>query len=602
MRKMTVFVVCVLLLGSSLCFSLATESVTVLPDTAANSGNTASGSAEQSFVDLYLTVHRPNGPLELGKEVTYTIEIRNSGTKPAEDVAVSMSFSEQLEPIAVTRHKASYANGEVLFTKIPVILPKQDVALKVTAEAKSIGTAQITAKAVRRDADTKVRLEQTWATPVVAVNTMLGAKLEIELVVPDDVPRRTRGVENLIIVRNVGDADAEDITVELVCGDGTQRCSMDPPLLPGEGIEIPFLIQAGKEQKYVDCIVRVTGSNQTVEAKRRVQVRDVVQDVDDVDCVVVVASKTEDAAAVAIDSRPLTVQGKTFGQWQALVQTELDPLIRAEAIRAFALFGANGRGKDAAEAVIDAVKGIHFENLSSGDDPVEKMKREAVSAFTSGSVRIPVKDSLPVLLEKFAGDNENEQQCAYMVFLDVQKYFDAEQRTFIYDKLMHWDMKNPEDERPARLLRVLGIADEEVVLKFLRETIQKKDGIRFQWYFAGFTPLEFDEEVQVPRTTGGTERIQSMRFEGWWGSAPQVVTSVPVNPAPRAGSRASRVPSRSPITYTRDDVSFIVNPTLSPFGRSLLELLRDEGIKSDDVAIRAASQKVVEALTQITQE
>ena len=41
---------------------------------------------------------------------------------------------------------------------------------------------------------------------------------------------------------------------------------------------------------------------------------------------------------------------------------------------------------------------------------------------------------------------------------------------------------------------------------------------------------------------------------------------------------------------------------LTPFGHSLLELLRSEGIKSSNESIRTTSQQVVDALTQLERE
>ena len=116
----------------------------------------------EAIVELNLAVLRPNRPIELGEEVTYTVEITNNGTKSAEDVEISMMFGEQLEPIAVAGRDAHYTgDGQVIFEKVPVILPKQCVTLRVSVEAKSVGTAQIRAEVVRADASgASIRLEQ----------------------------------------------------------------------------------------------------------------------------------------------------------------------------------------------------------------------------------------------------------------------------------------------------------------------------------------------------------------------------------------------------------------------------------------------------------
>jgi hypothetical protein len=271
--------------------------------------------------------------------------------------------------------------------------------------------------------------------------------------------------------------------------------------------------------------------------------------------------------------KPLLFQGKTFEQWVEQLQTELDPLIRAEAFRALAMFGANGRGKEAAEVIIDAVKGISFEYPPGEDAPFENMKNDAVRAFTSSGARIPFEDSLPILMERYAGDNKNEQSFVLKVFWPASTLFDEKQTLFLYDKLMQWDLKDPEDRRPLLLLRILCSSPYgKTVIKFLRETIQNKDASRFQLYFSDFKPPEF--------TNAGYLIIN---FKGSsLGLLPEV-----------AMSGSSRMDA------TRTHV-FFVTPRLNDFGNSLLELLREEGLKSENETIRATSQQVIEALEQIT--
>jgi len=128
----------------------------------------------EAIVELDLVVHRPSGPIELGQEVTYTIEVTNIGTKAAEDVEISMMFGAQLEPIAVSGREAHYTtDGQVLFERLPVILPKQTITLRVTVEAKRAGTAQIRAEVARTDASgTPIRLEQGLSAHIFSRRTV----------------------------------------------------------------------------------------------------------------------------------------------------------------------------------------------------------------------------------------------------------------------------------------------------------------------------------------------------------------------------------------------------------------------------------------------
>jgi hypothetical protein len=97
----------------------------------------------KAVVELDMVVQKPEGPVELGKEAEYTVKITNKGTKAAENVEVSMMFGKQLEPTAVEGGEAEYEDGQVRFEKIPVILPKQSITLRVIAEATQQGTAPI---------------------------------------------------------------------------------------------------------------------------------------------------------------------------------------------------------------------------------------------------------------------------------------------------------------------------------------------------------------------------------------------------------------------------------------------------------------------------
>jgi len=128
----------------------------------------------EAIVELDLVVHRPSGPIELGQEVTYTIEVTNIGTKAAEEVEISMMFGKQLEPIAVAGGEAHYTtDGQVLFERIPAILPKNTVTLRVSVEAKGTGTAQIRAEVTRADASgTNIRLEQGLSAHIFSRRTV----------------------------------------------------------------------------------------------------------------------------------------------------------------------------------------------------------------------------------------------------------------------------------------------------------------------------------------------------------------------------------------------------------------------------------------------
>jgi uncharacterized repeat protein (TIGR01451 family) len=122
----------------------------------------------EAIVELDLAVVAPKGPFELGREIEYEVHVTNTGTKSAENVEIAMTFGPQLEPTGVSGAEAySTDDGQVFFEKIPVILPKQSVVVKVAVKAEGVGTVQIRAEVVRTDANrTPVRLEQGLSAQV----------------------------------------------------------------------------------------------------------------------------------------------------------------------------------------------------------------------------------------------------------------------------------------------------------------------------------------------------------------------------------------------------------------------------------------------------
>jgi len=122
----------------------------------------------EAITDLDLVVHRPRGQVELGQEAEYTIQLTNVGTKAAENIEVSMAFGlsqEQLvvlEPIAVQGGEASQNDGMVVFERIPVILPRQSIELRVVAKAEQTGTVHIRTQVTGTD----IHLENGLSTTV----------------------------------------------------------------------------------------------------------------------------------------------------------------------------------------------------------------------------------------------------------------------------------------------------------------------------------------------------------------------------------------------------------------------------------------------------
>ena len=107
----------------------------------------------EAIVDLDLAVLAPRGPIELGQEVKYEIQVTNSGTKSAENVEILILFGHQFTPTSTQgESKASVTDdGQVAFEKIPAILPRQSVTVNVIVKAEGIGIVPIRAEVIRSD-------------------------------------------------------------------------------------------------------------------------------------------------------------------------------------------------------------------------------------------------------------------------------------------------------------------------------------------------------------------------------------------------------------------------------------------------------------------
>jgi uncharacterized repeat protein (TIGR01451 family) len=103
-----------------------------------------SGSLEsQAIVDLKLDVEYPQGPVEVGSEAVYTINVINRGTKAAENVEVTTAFADGVEPRAVEGGNAYMNNGQVFFDKITTMTAGQKIALKIKTRADEPGNHRV---------------------------------------------------------------------------------------------------------------------------------------------------------------------------------------------------------------------------------------------------------------------------------------------------------------------------------------------------------------------------------------------------------------------------------------------------------------------------
>lgn len=238
----------------------------------------------------------------------------------------------------------------------------------------------------------------------------------------------------------------------------------------------------------------------------------------------------------------LTFQGKTFDQWVEELKTELDPKTRAEAIRAMAAFGANGRGKEATAVIVHAVGNLHF---SINDGPRDD-KSAAILAFVQESDRIPLEDSFPLLLKNFTEGTRNEKSFVNWVLQRLNATA-GKMAPVMFETLENWDFDKGAPEHAISLFHACFLNDpppKKLTLAFIQKAVKEKNERKFQ--------LAFFRESRPNYTT------QS-------------------------------------ILWRRD--------YYETFGKffldGLLKLLKEEGMKSENETIRKTSTKVLETLQAV---
>ncbi|MCH5374104.1 MAG: hypothetical protein JJ992_09015, partial [Planctomycetes bacterium] len=93
----------------------------------------------EAIADLKMIVNDPKGPIPVGEEVVYEVQITNRGTKEATGIQVVAQFSEGIEPSAAEGTKAEIVPGQVVFAPIARLNPNETIKLSVKAKADRDG-------------------------------------------------------------------------------------------------------------------------------------------------------------------------------------------------------------------------------------------------------------------------------------------------------------------------------------------------------------------------------------------------------------------------------------------------------------------------------
>ncbi len=98
---------------------------------------------------VVLELIAPPGPVGVGQGVTYQVRLRNAGTLPAQDVAVAITFSEQVQASRGLGPHGQTARlegaSQVVFPTLSELRPGETVLFRIDATAAQAGTGRVRA-------------------------------------------------------------------------------------------------------------------------------------------------------------------------------------------------------------------------------------------------------------------------------------------------------------------------------------------------------------------------------------------------------------------------------------------------------------------------
>jgi uncharacterized repeat protein (TIGR01451 family) len=113
----------------------------------------------EALADLKLTVSDPSGPVAVGSQAMYEIQVENRGADTARDVSVVALFSQGIEPDQSDGY--TVADGRVTFPTIGQLPAGENVKLRVRARALNPGTHVFRAEVLCSALDIKLAAEET---------------------------------------------------------------------------------------------------------------------------------------------------------------------------------------------------------------------------------------------------------------------------------------------------------------------------------------------------------------------------------------------------------------------------------------------------------
>lgn len=100
----------------------------------------------EAIADLKLIVNDPKGPVPVGQDAVYEIQVLNRGSKQATNVGLVAQFSDGIEAESINGHPAEIVPGQVLFEPLESIPAGEKVTVQITARAAQDGNLQFRAE------------------------------------------------------------------------------------------------------------------------------------------------------------------------------------------------------------------------------------------------------------------------------------------------------------------------------------------------------------------------------------------------------------------------------------------------------------------------
>ncbi|MHB8863402.1 MAG: CARDB domain-containing protein [Pirellulaceae bacterium] len=127
----------------------------------------------EAIADLKLVVNDPQGPLPVGQEVTYEIQIVNRGSHEANNIDLVAQFADGIEPATATGHRSEIVPGQVIFEPIRSLPAGGQVTIKIAAKAQKAGNLRFRTELTCSELETKLVTEGSTRFYATASNTPL---------------------------------------------------------------------------------------------------------------------------------------------------------------------------------------------------------------------------------------------------------------------------------------------------------------------------------------------------------------------------------------------------------------------------------------------